>query len=1042
MNRFLLPAVCVLLVAGLAARVPLPVVVAAPPATKSVPGEGADLVLGDVGTLPGQFNRLRDITFGPDGKLFTLETAGRNTTTAGDITGLGRVQVFDQNGSILRSFSLGEDAQLLNAVNDKGEDGPMAAARVAVDGQNRAYVSFPLAGIVRVFDANGRKMSDIALPGALAVARSRDGKVVAVASVKRIQNGQWEWQGGNAFCVLNARAVEKTVPLSQPLWNVQDADVAPNGDLLVLAARAVEQYDWNPPTLIWRFDANGKMLSSIGSGRQTRSEDGSEPLHSLAVGKDGAITAMTYGNPAFLVRYGSDGHSIARRAGQFAWADPWSSHSSYSALALDANGRLWVAVPHPNDPKDPNLGMRHARPVVLRTEAGFFNAAQKGVVVADARTLGFAPRLESPLAFNIAYEAGVPIQADVVVPAAHRSLNAVQVAFRVFDAAGGVVASGQKALVLRDDEEARLPLVWTPPRFGAYSLVADFKAGNEVISSQAIHFGVTPRFGNLPALREGESKGGWEDAARQRFVGLNLMRLHPVKGDEKLLADLDSANRNGAVVFVQLTDKKADFSPEYATKVMQRIKGRTRYVELFNEPNFQFSPEEYVARAKAVYLAVKAVDPQVQVLGPAVCGIILGWHEGFYKAGGKTTCDILSVHDYEGHEAISPEHWTWKLGALRALMARFGDGSKPIWQTERAISSVRGGVLTGLSQAIRVTLHRDMLSSLGIPDDHNAHYYLNQGGYSDVPSYAWSAQGPLPAALATRTRAAMLGPRTWVGNLNFGVAGNTLFLGARYRGATGETVSLRNLVGAPMTVEFSAPADVQVYDAWGNTLPAAVQNGVLKLSLSQLPTYVRVSGTGALVPKSWNWGQNLAKGARVSVEGKAENNIQTLTNGTLETIHDGNPHGGTDGKAIVKLSDFSPQNPARVTLELGASKRFNRVLVRGLRADNHFGALRDFEVQVRQNGVWKTVGKGGTSIPATVMGQSADASAITFYGDDNAWIVSFALVGSDAVRLVIRDATRGFEPDDLAREQVVKTWGGANPLAASLRGFFDTFEDF
>ena len=1033
MKRFLLPALAVLCAGGFAARLQLPKVLAAPPATARAPGEGADLILGDVGMMPGQFNRLRDITFGTDGRLFTLESAGRDTTTAGDITGLGRVQVFDQSGALVRSFSLGEDAQASNAETEKYEDGAMAAARIAVDGQNRVYVSFPLAGIVRVFEASGKRLSDIELPGALALARTREGKIVAVGSLKRIQDGQWQWQGGAAFCVLAADAVEKTTPLSQPLWNVQDVDVAPNGDLLVLGARAGEKYDWNPPTLIWRFDASGKMLSTLGSGHTTRSEDGSEPLHSLVVGRDGAITTMTYGNPAFLVRYGSDGHTITRRAGQFAWADPWSTHSSYTPLALDPSGRLWVAVPRPNDPKDPNLATRHARPVVLRTEAGFFDATQKGVLVADARTLGFAPRLESTLPFNIAYEAGVPVEADVIVPAARRSLNAVQVAFRVFDAAGQVVENGQKTLVLRNEEEARLPLSWTPPKFGAYSLVADFIAGNEVISSQAIHFGVTPRFENLPVLSAGESKGGWEDAARQRFVGLNSMRLHPAKGDEKLLADLDLAQRNNALVFVQLTDKKADFSPEYATKVMRAIKGRVRFVELFNEPNFQFSPEEYTARALAVYRAVKAVDPGVQVLGPAVCGIALGWHERFYQAGGKATCDILSVHDYEGHEAISPEHWKWKLGALRALMARFDDENKPIWQTERAISSVRGGVLTGLSQAIRITLHRDVLSSLGVPDDHNSHYYLNQGGYASVPSYAWSAQGPLPGALATRARAAMIGPRTWVSNLNFGVAGNTLFLGARYRGATGETVSLRNLIGAPMTVEFSSPANVQVYDAWGNTIPTVVQNGVLKLSLSQLPTYVRLSGTDTLVPKPWNWGQNLAKGARVSVEGKAENDVQTLTNGTLETIHDGNPRGGTDGKAIVKLSDFSPQNPALVTLELGAPKRFDRVVVRGLRADNQFGALRDFDVQVRQNGAWKTVGKGGTTIPPTVLGKSADASAITFYGDDNAWIVSFAPLESDAVRLVIRDATRGFEPDELAREQVVKTWGGANALAASLR---------
>ncbi len=1034
MNRFSLLAAFVIVAGCAAPRSQTPLAHAAPLDAKEAPGDGADAILGGVGVEAGKFDHLRDITFGPDGRLYTLESASRDSTTAGDITGRGRVQIFDHDGHWQSGFSLGDDAQADRAVNEKNEDALMAAARIAVDAQNRVYVTFPLAGGVRVFDATGKKISDIPLPAAKALARGADGKVIAVTSNALVRDDHWVWDGGDAFYILSPTAIERKVPLAQPLWNVQDADVAPNGELVVLGAPSAEKYDWNPQPMIWRFDGAGKVVSSIGSGQLTRSEDGSEPLHSLAVAKDGSMVAMTYGNPGFLVRYSADGQHITRRGGQFAWADGWSINSSYAALAFDPEGRLWVAVPTPNDPKDPNLAMRHSRPVVLRAEDNFFAPSQKGVVVADTRASGFAPVLRSPLPYNIAYTVNSPIEVDVVVPPARRTVGALAVSFRVFDATGEVVASGQKPLDL-GATEARLPLSWTPQKFGAYSFVADYKAGDTVLLSQAIHFGVTPRFANRPALAPGQSLGGWEDSSRQKFVGLDLMRFNPAKGNDKLQADLASASQNGITAFVQITDKKDSFTAEYATGVMNAIKGKVRYVELFNEPNFHFSPEEYVARAQPVYNAIKAVDPTVQILGPAVCGMNLDWHEGFYKAGGKTTCDILSVHDYEGHESISPEHWRWKVAALRQMMARYGDANKPIWQTERAISAVRGGVLTGLSQAIRVTLHRDLWSSLGVPDDHNAHYYLNQGGYSSVPSYEWSDQGPLPAAMATRARVAFIGDRPWVSDLDFGPTGNTLFLGARYRDATGETLSLRNLIGASQKVAFTVPAEVRIVvaDAWGNVLPTTPQNGVLTLELSQLPTYVRLSGTGTLTPKPWNWGPNLAQGAQVAITRNAENDAQNLTNGKLDTIHDGNPLGGTDGKAVVRLTDFSPANPAIVTLELGAVKSFDHVIVRGLRADNQFGALRDFDVQVRQNGAWKTVATEKTDIPPTVMGASADATAITFYGDDNAWIASFGPTQGDALRLIIRDATRGFEPDELAREQVAKAWGNANPLAASLR---------
>jgi hypothetical protein len=61
-------------------------------------------------------------------------------------------------------------------------------------------------------------------------------------------------------------------------------------------------------------------------------------------------------------------------------------------------------------------------------------------------------------------------------------------------------------------------------------------------------------------------------------------------------------------------------------------------------------------------------------------------------------------------------------------MAQYGDANKPIWQTERAITGVRGGLFLGLSQAVRATLHRDLMETLGVPSEHNSLYYLNQSG--------------------------------------------------------------------------------------------------------------------------------------------------------------------------------------------------------------------------------------------------------------------------------------------------------------------------
>ena len=98
-----------------------------------------------------------------------------------------------------------------------------------------------------------------------------------------------------------------------------------------------------------------KSWASIGSGITLRSEDGSEPLHSIAVAKNGDIIAMTYGNPGKTVRYSADGKTITTNFGWFKWADSWSRASGYTILALDAADRLWVGVTQVNDPQRPEL---------------------------------------------------------------------------------------------------------------------------------------------------------------------------------------------------------------------------------------------------------------------------------------------------------------------------------------------------------------------------------------------------------------------------------------------------------------------------------------------------------------------------------------------------------------------------------------------------------------------------------------------------------------------------------------------------------------
>jgi len=356
------------------------------------------------------------------------------------------------------------------------------------------------------------------------------------------------------------------------------------------------------------------------------------------------------------------------------------------------------------------------------------------------------------LPYNIAYDFA-PVPVEFIVAPANRLISDITVNYFVYDMYKTEIAKDTFDLKLQNSAEARHAFSVTPPRFGWYTVVSEVIHKGQRLAGVVEHFGVTPKFPSLVALVEGQSKMGWDDISRQMFVGLPTVRLHPALAPEKFEHAVSDCEKMGAVLLCQFSDKK-DCTVENVKATVTRYKGRVKFWEIMNEPNFSMSPEQYAELVKLLYPLIRSIDPAAKVMGPDVCGVDLGWYEKFYKQGGKDFIDILSIHDSEGHESVDPVHWIWKIGALKQLMAKYGDEKKEIWQTERAIAGVRGKSFLGSAQAVRVMMHRDLLETLGISPDHNSHYYLNEGGYNTVPSYLWSHTARIPAgfrcARATR----------------------------------------------------------------------------------------------------------------------------------------------------------------------------------------------------------------------------------------------------------------------------------------------------
>ena len=192
---------------------------------------------------------------------------------------------------------------------------------------------------------------------------------------------------------------------------------------------------------------------------------------------------------------------------------------------------------------------------------------------------------------------------------------------------------------------------------------------------------------------------------------------------------------------------------------------------------------------------------------------------------------------------------------------------------------VRANLFTGGVQAVRVALERDLLESLGVPNGHNYHYYINQMGYSDVPTYAWSNAGPHPMALSQRTHDAMTRNRTFVDTMDFGPTGNKIFMGMNYAGTTGKTLSLRNYgtLDRPVTLNVSGGTSVTVVDSWGNQSVVPLVNGKANVMTSTLPVYVRLTTDQQASVTPINFGNNIASQATFTYSGSTSSNNALLT---------------------------------------------------------------------------------------------------------------------------------------------------------------------
>ena len=159
------------------------------------------------------------------------------------------------------------------------------------------------------------------------------------------------------------------------------------------------------------------------------------------------------------------------------------------------------------------------------------------------------------------------------------------------------------------------------------------------------------------------------------------------------LMELDFANANydgstdGKANSPYTADGRTGYS-NYGKALLARYGAQIGAVEIWNEYNGSWCvgpatndrPTYYTQMLRDAYTAIKAVRPEVKVVGGACVPVPLPWFQKLFEQGAQDYLDVLDAHPYRS----IPEGVEVDIAALRTLSASFnhGNGPKPIWATE------------------------------------------------------------------------------------------------------------------------------------------------------------------------------------------------------------------------------------------------------------------------------------------------------------------------------------------------------------------------
>lgn len=290
---------------------------------------------------------------------------------------------------------------------------------------------------------------------------------------------------------------------------------------------------------------------------------------------------------------------------------------------------------------------------------------------------------------------------------------------------------------------------------------------------------------------------------------------------------------------------------DYAVASLAQFGSQITAVEIYNEFNLpgygdrgngpaDSKPEVYAGMLQKSYEAIKAVRPDVTVVGLAAAGVPLDWIEEVFQLGGLQYMDAISIHPYQYPRV--PEAMVTELTALKNLIKQYNGGQlKPIWSTEigwpthegstnektQADYLVRSYIVSFANGMDRVYWYDFMNDGTDKTYNENNFGVIRNlkdslGAYTPKPAYA---------AFAAITRQ--------LAGWDYDRADNFAPDISSYVFQKGGVETRAVWAQREMTVALDVYAPVEVTDLMGNTQTYVPQQGKVYLTLDGEPRYVK-----------------------------------------------------------------------------------------------------------------------------------------------------------------------------------------------------------